>query len=357
MGFQNLDYQYSKSKGLLQYFHNAQYMGYENFIKWGADVTWHKPCLNNKITKFLDKILKSANSNSFVLGQLNMIKLCNEHDVIYYPFDGHLIILALLRMLRIIRTPILIMSTSSYTKKDVPRGKQRFLKSLEWRIYKHGIDEIVWQSEQTMKRARSLGCMGLLPPYFVKWGADRTFYLECFKKKSEGKYYVLVGQNERDFNTIIDAFKKMPDVELRILAPIDIITPPNVKIIKKQWDGYQWDYMRNLYADAKASIIALKRSTDIQFGATVLVDSIASATPLLMTEFDNKFIDVKKEGIGIYAKPQDTEDWIRIITTIEKNKGVLDNMSEKLKHISLEYNYENFSKDIYNRLIHLVKSK
>lgn len=360
MTFTDDEYQYYIKRGRIDSFHNPQYMGYDKLCKM-CEIDWYNPQVNNWFSRLVDKFA-GAKIASFILGQFKLVKIANKYDLIYFPLDAHITILAILRFLKICKTPILMMSNTSFTSIDAPYGKIRFFKKIEWKLLLRTIDKIFFLSPDLMKRAVENNKIPLKFQSCVKWGANNEFYKTDIKKGS-ASYYVAIGQAKRDFYTLVRAFQQMPNLKLLILArgndvlkKIELESlPPNIEIIDNENDGQHWTRMKEIYKNAKASLIPLNRSSDIPSGGTVICESIASATPIIITKFDNMLLDIEGNGIGLYVEPHNVKDWIDKITSIENNPELINEMSNKEKKLSKEYNYDKFSIDIYNKLLELNK--
>lgn len=356
MHFDNSEYLMFKEAGRLADFHNCQYMGYDYFIGKGYEVNWYVPKCIGKVQSFFNKIIKIKES---VVGLLNVPKDARGYDVIYCPLDNHYFILGILKFLGLIKIPIFCISHLSFNTDDTENKKQKLIIKFGRFVVFRSFDYIAFISSNLLKRAHE----GFSIPYkycnAINWGADNVFFNT---DKSRAHYYVAIGQAMRDFQTLVKAFEQLPEIELKILARGDSVLkgleidslPGNIEIINNPYDVEHWNRMKEIYAGAKASLIPLTRSHYIPCGATVITESLASATPILISATTNNMVDVCGEKVGEEIPIGDVEYWKNTINELERNPSLLKQYSENARKISVEaYNYLSFCKRVESVFLNL----
>lgn len=332
-------------------------MGYDYFLSKGYDVNWYVPKCIGKFQSSLYRLLKIKES---VVGLLNVPKDAKGYDVIYCPLDNHYFILGILKKLGLIKIPIFCISHLSFNTEDTENKKLRLIIKLGRYVMFKSFDYIAFISSNLLKRAHEGFNIPLKYCNAINWGADNDFYNT---DKSRAHYYVAIGQAMRDFKTLVKAFEQLPECELKILARGDAVLkgleieslPSNIEIIGNPYDVEHWNRMREIYAGAKASLIPLSQSHHIPCGATVITESLASATPILISATSNNMVDVCEEGVGEEIPIADVDNWVRTIKKLESDTCLLKHYSENARKVSRDsYNYNIFCKrveSVFNELV------
>lgn len=359
MHFDNHEYSMFKEADRLSDFHNCQYMGYDYFLKKGYDVKWYVPKCRGWFQNALCKIIKKPS----VIGLINVAKEAKGYDVVYCPLDNHYFLLGILKFLGVLKTPVFCISHLSFNTCDTESSKLKAVIRLGRFVIFRTFDYIAFISSSLLKRAKEGFDVPKKYENAINWGADNTFY---DTDKNDTNYYVAIGQANRDFKTIVEAFASLPNCNLKILARGEAVLkqlnleslPKNIDIIDNPYDVEHWLRMKDIYAGAKASLIPLVGSHHIPCGATVITESIASGTPILITSTSNNMVDVKSEGIGEELQCGDVSGWIQTLTKLEDNPNLLHQYSSKAKELSSrEYNYELFCERVESVFTELVPHK
>lgn len=359
MHFDNHEYSMFKEAGRLSDFHNCQYMGYDYFLKKGYDVKWYVPKCKGWFQKYLCKVIKKPS----VIGLLNVPKVAKDYDVVYCPLDNHYFLLGIFKFLGLLKTPVLCISHLSFNTDDTDSRKLRIVIRLGRFVLFRTFDYIAFISNSLLKRAKEGFNVPNEYANAINWGADNSFYNT---DKSDANYYVAIGQAKRDFKTIVKAFETLPNSKLKILArgeavlkQLDIDSlPENIEIIDNPYDVDHWLRMKEIYAGAKASLIPLVGSHHIPCGATVITESIASATPILITSTSNNMVNVEAEGIGEELPCGDVKGWVETIKRLECHSELLRQYSDNARNLSTQtYNYTSFCKRVEDAILLLAKFK
>ncbi|GGF81832.1 glycosyltransferase [Wenyingzhuangia marina] len=336
--------------------------GYELFKEKGVDVEVISPNYDKWITRFLTKILRHEGSN--LLLQLKLIIKSRKYDVVYYSADRHPYLLALARWLRICRTPVLMVCHFSYDTRAVNNKlKKTLLRAERWLVYR-GMDKIIFNCETLMRLAEQDGKLPERHKENSGWGADLNYFARGDKdlNKNIQPYYFSAGGANRDYHTLISAFKKMP-YNIVISCPKEVLlkeAPLTPNIIHFDYSKYgfeRYEKLRSFYQDAKAVLIPITARNHVANGASVLVEALACGKPVLISDLPTDFVDVENEIIGRKVKMHDVNDWISQIEYMEKNPEKVTKMEENsLKLAQEKYNYELFSNNVVTHIKKLVNT-
>jgi glycosyltransferase involved in cell wall biosynthesis len=238
------------------------------------------------------------------------------------------------------------MNHSSFNTSDVTSKVEKvFLKIERHFLYKY-FDSIFFASRCFLERALMDSKVPERHQNVAHWGGETEFY---YCKKTTPSYYLAIGQAKRDFPTLVAAFEKMPDKQLKILARGEAVLksinkdrlPNNVEIISNDNDIEHWMRMREIYAGAKATLIAITSNHHFACGSTVLVESLAAATPVFISNVANTFVDVEKERVGKKVGLFDVEGWVRTLNDFESRAEIADEYSKNARKVAEEqYNYK-----------------
>lgn len=266
--------------------------------KDGNEVIW----ADESIALFNDwKLVKKYRPDSVFIHNLNM----REH-----------LMLSIMKALGIIHCPIF--GFLHHTPKG---GKTKIL---YW-IFLRGIKHIFFLSKKTMKETIERGYIQEKKCSVPGWGPDMDFYNKVPKKN--GKWFVSTGKENRDFNILIEAFK-------RTGAPLKIMTAKshagneysdlkekcqgfkNIEVIITENSGSVYPEMLKAMAESKALVCPLLKSKlNYCVGLSTIADAIGLGKPLLITR--NPYHD---DSYLNGARTVDTvEDWIKAIKEIIEN--------------------------------------
>lgn len=251
---------------------------------------------------------------------LNDWKLIRKHqpDCVFIHnlnMREHLILSAL-KVLGMVRCPIF--GFLHHT----PKGGKA--KVLYW-MFLRGIKHIFFLSEKTMKETIERGYAKKKKCSTPGWGPDIDFYNKIPKKN--GKWFVSTGKEHRDFNILIEAFK-------RTGAPLKIMTAQshagneygylkkkcqditNIEVVITENSGSVYPQMLTAMAEAKGLVCPLiKENLNYCVGLSTIADAIGLNKPLLITRnpyHDTTYLD----GAKIV---ETVDDWVKNIEDMMKN--------------------------------------
>ena len=277
--------------------------GYELFGEYGIDVDYCVPDYSKPLAKILRRILKLEGCNLILQAQL--IKRSKDYDVIYYSADRHPYLLALARKLRICKKPIVMVCHFSYDTRAVDSKIKKMILRLERSLVFSSMDQVVFNCENLMWLAIEDGNIPEKHQVNSGWGAD----IDYFERGKFGvhqdikPYYFAAGGANRDYHTIIEAFRKLP-YTLVLSCSQDVIEkesplPDNILHFNYAKYGIEAsEKLREYYHDAKAVLIPVMYRNHVANGASVLVEALACGKPILVSDLKTNFLDVEQEKIG-----------------------------------------------------------
>lgn len=314
---------------------------------------------NGRVVRFLTKMLGGEGRNLAL--QVKCALAANKVDLLYYPTDRHSWLLAILRKLRICRTPILMVSHFTFNTHNVDsKFKKNIIRFERFLIY-HCVDRLVFASEHIMQLAREDYPVPERHRKFVGWGADLNFFSKKDKPYYADEYFLAAGGVNRDYRTLIEAFRRLDDHLIiscnpATLAPYGPL-PDNITVFDYRSKGEKASMiLRNLYQNCIAVLLPIERSNQVPNGASVLVESIACGKPLIVSDLNSNFVDIRKEGIGLTARMHNVDDWVACIKEM-KTGGQYPTMVNNCVNLAKVYNYETFAKEIYAMMKDMAEKK
>ncbi len=300
--------------------------------------------------KFLDKIGNKIRIEHLDQ-QIRALFIKNDIDIIYAPFAAATTkLLLILKLFGIIKTPIVAMIHYPLLGSS---SKNRLVKSLGKKLMM-GFDRMLFVSENI--KSENIKSFELSPKDYenrfvhLSWGAETNFYdrSNTLTNSTKEEYFVSSGQTDRDFDTLIEAFRYL-DFKLKIYAkpnykPISTDIPDNVEINTKSISSRE---IIDLYKNSLAVLICFKMTQSSTLGLTVLLDAMAIGKPVIMTS--NPFIDVdiEKEGIGYWIQEGDVQSWVSKLKKLIDNPELSNEMGRKAFELhKTKYNMDYFGKSL-----------
>lgn len=279
--------------------------------------------------------------------QIRALFHLNEIDVIYAPFAAATTkFLLLLKLLGIVRTPIVAMIHYPLL------GSSSEKKTVRWlgRKLINGYDRMLFISQNIL--SDNIEAFSLSPEesqekfVHLNWGAETDFYQQPleFEDTDKEEYFVTSGQTDRDFDTLIEAFRHI-DFKLKIYAKPGFISkskdiPKNVEIYTKVISSKE---IIDVYKNSKAALICFKMTQKSTLGITVLFDVMAIGKPVIITENSYIDIDVEKEGIGFWVPEGDIQGWISKVNMLIKDSELCKTLGKNAFNLHKStYNMDRF---------------
>lgn len=248
------------------------------------------------------------------------------------------ILLSLLRIVGIVRIPVY--GFLHHTPKG---GKVTLL----YKLFLRGITHCFFLSEKTMNETILRGYTTLKKCSVPGWGPDKDFFDKV--PKTKGKWFVSTGKENRDFEVLIEAFK-------RTGAPLKIMTAkshagnsyedlaerckdiPNIEVVITENTGNVYPQMLEAMADARALVCPLRQDRlNYCVGLSTIADAIGLAKPVIITR--NPYHDARYAGC--MHQVGSVEDWVDAIRSLS------DETDESLlEQVNMRQCYQNMKKQM-----------
>lgn len=283
--------------------------------------------------------------------QIRALFHLKEIDVIYAPFAAATTkFLLILKLLGIVKTPIVAMIHYPLL------GSSSDKKIVRWlgRKLINGYDRMLFISQNIL--TDNIGAFSLSPEeskqkfVHLNWGAETDFYQKPlqFDVPTKEEYFVTSGQTDRDFDTLIEAFRHI-DFKLKIYAKPGFTSkskdiPKNVEIYTKVISSKE---IIDIYKNSKAALICFKMTQKSTLGITVLFDVMAIGKPVIITENSYIDIDVEKEGIGFWVPEGDVHGWVSKINLLIDDPELCNTLGKRAFSLHKStYNMNNFGESL-----------
>jgi len=280
-------------------------------------------------------------------GVLNDIKLILKHSpaLVFIPnlnIHNHLLLLLIAHFIRI---PVFAyLHHEPQTKKGLKSELYKFLLG--------GVRHLFFLSEKTMNETVNAGLVKRYRCSVPGWGPNMDFYGKV--QVSDNGWFVSTGKENRDFDTLIEAFR-------RTGQPLHIITArshngqSNEDIINKcagiknikvtMVDNTPSNYMMMLKEMAAARALVcplLPNKLNYCVGLSTITDAEGLGKPLIIT--DNPYHGTRPDKDG-FIRVNTVEDWIQ---AIEKLSSV--ESKQVVSQFSMANAYNNMKKVLFTTL-------
>lgn len=265
-----------------------------------------------------------------------------KKDLIFIPYiypNLFVVLLTLLKLLRIIRVPIV--GVFHYTIK----------KSLLYPILFRQFDMAFFHSPKNMDECIQLKYVLPERCKLLAWGVDIPYYDKIKVDVHSGKF-ISTGIENRDFSPLLRL-----DVELS--EKVKIILPANINTVLKQFvdsnnhnkvdveyigqDDFLFTHLIQQSKSSMAYLVPIKNEAlHYCVGHTSMVEALTLGKPILVTRNPYHPIDVEKEGVGILVNNNDPSEWAKAIRFLIDNPNVAKEMGKKARKLAEEiYNINN----------------
>lgn len=330
-------------------YHGHNLYGYIS-LKKDFNIDWY-PQLNKS-----PKFVRGGINKRRLIAQLQCILNCKNYDIIYSPHDIHLLPIAILKYLQIIKTLVLMICHFSYNMNYVEGWYKKLLKRIERYFVFQSIDQVLFANKEMLDLALRDYNVPLKHQKVANWGANLKFFDEYIiqvRRSPLESYYAAMGWANRDYTTLCEAFRGT-QLQLKILAGKRNIEnrPSNVDLVDLSGKGMEgMAFLREYYYDAIAICLPITTTNDVPNGATVLVEALAMGKPIIATASETNYVDIEKEGIGICVKRNDVNGWKEAIKYLADNPDIRKTMGEKAKLLAKErLNLEIFTENVRRNL-------
>ena len=201
---------------------------------------------------------------------------------------------------------------------------KRGIKALLYKILYIGVSHFFFLSEKTMDETVKTGFVSQRKCSVPGWGPDMDFYSKVETK--EGDYFVSTGKENRDFEILIETFKKTGQ-------PLKIMTAkqhagsdytwltehckdiPNIEVLLTENRGNIYPQMLSLMAGAKALVCPLKKDKlNYCVGLSTIADAEGLGKPLIITRNPYHSEDRLKQ----FNVVDTIDDWVEAISNLRQ---------------------------------------
>lgn len=259
-------------------------------------------------------------------------------DLIYSINLDSLGLLAVLRKIGLFRKPIVCLVHS-------PPVTDTFLGNLRSNLVLGGVDKILFLSKNVYEFTAEKFPRITRNMLFSNWGPDVAYYPP--RRESKG-YFVTSGASGRDFNTIFEAFRLNPALNLQVFAKNTGVLPrtyPLDRNIQLNKNKHDFRPMVQSLSHCQASIICLKESQSL-IGLAALMDAIGIGLPVIVTKNQWLGVDIEKEGFGIWVEPNDVAGLSNAINLLATNVKLREEMGDRSRAINQKLNMNCFMSNL-----------
>lgn len=145
------------------------------------------------------------------------------------------------------------------------------------------------------------------------FGADLAFYAPA---RSLGRTVLSVGDGGRDFGTLLEAARQI-EAEVVIVGRVPEAlrrrASPNVRILGEGSGELPFKKLQALY-EAAAVVAVIHHGSDHPHGLGALVEAMAMARPVVLTQGGGIDIDPAAHGFGTHVPPHDAAELARALS-------------------------------------------
>ncbi len=213
-----------------------------------------------------------------------------------------------------------------------------------------GLSHLFFLSAKSMQEAIDAGWVKLHRCSLPGWGADRDFYQNV--SITDKGYFVSTGKENRDFDTLIEAFRRT-GAPLRIMTAkshagsdySDLLEKtkniPNITVCLVENSGDAYPQMLRAMAEAKALVCPLRQDRlSYCVGLSTIADAEGLKKPLIITR--NPYHEEKR--VAEFCVVESVDDWVEAIRRVE-----LEEREHCTKTCSMQRAYEQMKRVMFPR--------
>lgn len=258
--------------------------------------------------------------------QMQVLRIARDADVVLAHSLGEVKTLALLRRLRLLRKPLIAFVHSfnpSFAGCHVARG----------------VDGLLALTEVGVSTLADCGIPRRLVSY-IPFGADTGFY---HPSQVPGEHILSVGVSGRDYDTLL---RSAATVEASFAIAGNLTgsqretATRNVKVLSNSVYDLAFDQLLDQY-NRSLFVVITHHGTSHPFGVNALVEAMAMAKAVILTDGPGIDIDPVRLGFGVKIPPHDP---VALTAAIRKFLSEPENVREMgwraRKLVDTEYNTE-----------------
>jgi glycosyltransferase involved in cell wall biosynthesis len=297
--------------------------------------------------KFINKFL-SLPFYSSKLTNLENLKKFLKADYLFLVNEGvgfsAIFLLFITKIFKRVKVSIFVMGL--YSKK-VRFERFKFIHLFTIKLLVLVTDNILFLGESEYKKANNTHKKYNEKFKFLPFCIDTKFWTNNTKKDiTKNENIIFVGNDgNRDFELLIKLAHELRELNFIVVSSSEIfqkVNLPNVKIYDGFWGNEEItdSDLRNLYLEAKLSIIPLKESFQPS-GQSVALQSMSLGIPVIITKtsgFWQKEIFVDNENI-LFINGFNYKSWVNKINEIYNDNSTIRKISENARSTVLD-NYK-----------------
>lgn len=308
--------------------------------------------------------LKHISNKLKILGDLDqqcrLLFAKHDYDIIYSANQGATYLLAILRAIGLLRKPVVAIQHQSL--------KKSIFSLLFVKLILSGYDRLFCLSDGIREHLIKEFHIPENKVCLLEWGIDLPCY-DKIKDKTisaikggENSFILSAGRTYRDYQTLIKGFKNI-SYPLRIYSPEEPFfkNNPDISSSVEIFTNYlSWQEILIEHAKAYAIAIPLDTTKAKSYinllGVTSLLDAMAMGKAVVMTRTIEPWIDIEKEGIGIFVELGDEKGWQEAISYLLKHPDETREMGNRARRLCDEkYNLEIFTSRLSKLLQDVLK--
>jgi glycosyltransferase involved in cell wall biosynthesis len=326
---------------------------------WGA-TTLHKYGIEVDILSYRESALLKAIGKINILGdldqQLRVLRVASQYDAIYSAHHLTTPLLALLRKLRFLKTPVIAIAYQSLAPSFIGR--------LFTALCVDGNDCIICLDPQLQNDLIHQFKISPAKLSVAEWGPDLPFYetVSLPQNISAPPLILSTGKTYRDYKTLLKAVESL-HCQLKISCfdiegvKAGLSLPPNAHL----YEGVlPWRTVLQEYRKAYAVAIPLgdyPHKPNNAVGLTVLLEAIAMGRPVVMTRnnLSRYVMDIEAAGIGLWVETGDAKGWEKALSYLIDRPLEAEQMGQRARQLAEQsLNLEIFSAKVAGALQALV---
>jgi glycosyltransferase involved in cell wall biosynthesis len=294
------------------------------------------------------KVISKVNIFGDLDQQFRVLCAASQYDAIYSAHHLTTPLLALLRKLKILKTPVVAIAYQSFAPSLISR--------LFTALCVDGNDRIVCLDPQLKDDLIQQFKVPEAKLSVAQWGVDLPFYgaAPLLQNNSEPPLILSTGKTYRDYKTLLKAIEPL-HCQLKISCfdiegvKAGLSLPPNAHF----YEGVlPWRTVLQEYRNAYAVAIPLgdyPHKPNNAVGLTVLLEAIAMGRPVVMTRnnLSRYVMDIEAAGIGLWVNTGDVKGWAEALSYLLNHPEEANKMSQNARQLAeQDLNLEVFSSKI-----------
>ncbi|MDG2340304.1 MAG: glycosyltransferase [Paracoccaceae bacterium] len=301
--------------------------------------------------------LKWVSNKLKLLGDLDLqfraLRRAKDFDVIYCSHQPTVAVLALLRRLKLLRTPIVALGYQS------PRSNSALYRF--WvRTFVRGLDKLLCLSDDMQRDLIALGARVDIMQQ-IRWGVTLQHYSPMEWQNVDVPRFISVGKSFRDYQCLVDGFP-FDRAHLTIMSAgqdlsVDLPASATGRIeIRDDW--IEWtEYVAILptFDGLLLPIDVTSANTNNAIGLTALTEAFAAGIHVIASDNPYIGIDLEAENVGNWVPTGDASAWEATITKYVENRDLSAQRGDNARAFAEErLNIRVFADELESALIEVT---